>query len=96
MTPEELAKDIALDWGMTSETQRDIEERIRAAIWRERWECAEAVKQAANDIRTDNANRYKGYKAGIVVAIAAIRARGVASSTQEIPPKTPDNPSGQK
>ena len=49
MTPEEIAKSIAVDWGMTLETQRDIEARIRAAIEAEREACALAADSIAND-----------------------------------------------
>lgn len=85
MTPEIAAQDI-LDGLIPRGQQVPTDDLafvltvIRGVIAKERWECAEAVKRAANDIQTDDAAEYKGYKAGIVASLAAIRARKDSSS----------------
>jgi hypothetical protein len=80
MTPEDAAQDILN--GLIPRAQQVPTDDlsfvltvIRGVIAKERWECAEAVKRVANDIQTDDESEYKGYKAGIVASLAAIRAR---------------------
>jgi hypothetical protein len=58
-------------------TRAAIIDLVQDEVARERWECVEALKRAANeyDHERDNDEYYSGYKQGIRNGIAAIRNR---------------------